>query len=148
MGRDPGPGHIELALRLHRSRLAAFPITPGGLVVVEGTLAGLLTAYGVPTEAAFATVILYRIVSFWGLVPLGWGVWVWLDLLQRRGQRGRRPHPWAFHVPHEAFHVPRVGRARRALLPEPAPCRGCDEEVDPSLEPAVDPSSWSAQEAS
>ena len=65
---------------------AAFPITPGGLVVVEGTLAGLLTAYGVHTEAAFATVILYRIVSFWGLVPLGWGVWVWLDLLQRRGQ--------------------------------------------------------------
>jgi uncharacterized membrane protein YbhN (UPF0104 family) len=133
---------------------AAFPITPGGLVVVEGTLAGLLTAYGVPTEAAFATVILYRIVSFWGLVPLGWGVWVWLDLLQRRGQRRRRPHPWAFHLPHEALpiprahvpraHVPRAHRARRALLPEPAPCHGCDEEVDPP----VDGSMLSAQDAS
>jgi putative heme transporter len=105
---------------------AAFPITPGGLVVVEGTLAGLLTAYGVHTEAAFATVILYRIVSFWGLVPLGWGVWVWLDLLQRRGQRGRRPHPWAFHVASEQ-------KDRRALLPEPSPCDGCDEEAHLSL---------------
>jgi putative heme transporter len=112
---------------------AAFPITPGGLVVVEGTLAGLLTAYGVHTEAAFATVILYRIVSFWGLVPLGWGVWVWLDLLQRRGHRHRRPHPWA-------FHGPQGEKDRRAVLPEPAPCHGCDEEADPS--------SWSSREAS
>ena len=112
---------------------AAFPITPGGLVVVEGTLAGLLTAYGVHTEAAFATVILYRIVSFWGLVPLGWGVWVWLDLLQRRGQGSRRPHPWAFHVPFEP-------KDRRALLPEPSPCDGCDGEAPPPI--------WNSQEAS
>jgi uncharacterized membrane protein YbhN (UPF0104 family) len=104
---------------------AALPVTPGGLVVVEGTLAGLLTAYGVHTEAAFATVILYRIVSFWGLVPIGWGVWIWLDLLQRRGHRVGRPHPWAFHGTDEQTD-------RRAVLPEPAPCHGCDEEALPA----------------
>jgi putative heme transporter len=112
---------------------AALPITPGGLVVVEGTLAGLLTAYGVHTEAAFATVILYRIVSFWGLVPIGWGVWIWLDLLQRRGHRVGRPHPWAFHGGDEQAD-------RRVVLPEPAPCHGCDEEALPS--------SWASREAS
>jgi uncharacterized membrane protein YbhN (UPF0104 family) len=112
---------------------AALPVTPGGLVVVEGTLAGLLTAYGVHTEAAFATVILYRVVSFWGLVPVGWGMWIWLDLLQRRGHRGGRSHPWAFHGTGEQTDT-------RALLPEPAPCHGCDEEVDPS--------SWGSREAS
>jgi uncharacterized membrane protein YbhN (UPF0104 family) len=112
---------------------AALPITPGGLGVVEGSLAGLLTAYGVPTEAALATVLVYRIVSFWGLVPVGWGVWVWLDVMQRRGGGTRRSHPWAFHVPH-----PRSEKI--ALLPDPEPCRGCDGEAEPSP--------WSSTEAS
>lgn len=111
---------------------AALPITPGGLVVVEGSLAGLLTAYGVHTEAALATVVVYRIVSFWGIVPLGWAVWVALDLRQRRAVSGR-PHPWAFHGGD-------VARTKVKGLPEPAPCPGCDEE-------ARDPS-WDAQAAS
>jgi putative heme transporter len=102
---------------------ASIPITPGGLVIVEGSLAALLTAYGVPPEAALATVVLYRIVSFWGLVPLGWAVWVGLDLAQRRGRR-HGPHPWAVH---------RRQSARQEggpLLPAPEPCSGCDEEAE------------------
>ena len=75
---------------------ASFPITPGGVVVVEGSLAALLTAYGVHPQAALATVVLYRIVSFWGVVPIGWGSGSGFDLMQRRG-RTSRPHPWAFH---------------------------------------------------
>jgi hypothetical protein len=114
---------------------AAIPITPGGLGVVEGSLAGLLTAYGVPTEAALATVVLYRIVSFWGLVPVGWGVWVWLDLRQRRGRRPRKSHPWAFHAPHRWSRSEKI-----ALLPDPAPCPGCDEEGEGSR--------WRSMEAS
>jgi putative heme transporter len=58
---------------------AVLPITPGGIGVVEGSLGALLTAYGVSAEHAVGTVILYRLVSFWGLVPLGWGVWAVLD---------------------------------------------------------------------
>jgi hypothetical protein len=95
---------------------AALPLTPGGLVVVEGTLAGLLHAYGVPVEAAIATVVLYRLVSFWGVVPIGWAVWVGLDVMQRHG-RTTRPHPWAVHGHHGAA-------PRSALLPEPARCEG------------------------
>ena len=48
------------------------PITPGGIGVVEGTLGLMLVAYGMPTDTAAAAVLLYRIVSFWVLVPLGW----------------------------------------------------------------------------
>jgi len=73
---------------------AVLPLTPGGLGVVEGSLAALLTAYGVPTTQAFAVVMLYRLVSFWGLVPIGWGAWLLVDLQGRRGRR-QRPHPWA-----------------------------------------------------
>jgi uncharacterized membrane protein YbhN (UPF0104 family) len=111
---------------------ASLPITPGGLVVVEGSLAALLTAYGVHTEAALATVVVYRVVSFWGLVPVGWGVWVGLDLMQRRGL-AHRAHPWAFHGAHPK-------NEKLALLPDPSPCAGCDEEVENSK--------WGAAEAS
>ncbi len=102
---------------------AALPITPGGLVVVEGSMAALLSAYGVHPQAVVATVVLYRVVSFWGLVPVGWGVWVALDLRQRRG-RTSRVHPWAFHGP--PLHPADEG----ALLRRPLPCRGCEEEAE------------------
>lgn len=101
---------------------ASLPITPGGLVVVEGSLAGLLTAFGVHSGAAFAIVVVYRVVSFWGLVPIGWGVWVSLDLRERQGHR-ERAHPWAFHVARPA----RPENEESVLLPDPTPCKGCDE---------------------
>jgi uncharacterized protein (TIRG00374 family) len=107
---------------------ASLPITPGGLGVVEGSLAAMLHAYGVNTEQAIATVIVYRFVSFWGLVPIGWCFWVVLDMMQRRGRRETRAHPWAFHQ-----HVPEgategsEGAQARVLLPEPRPCEGCEE---------------------
>ncbi|MGH9017253.1 MAG: lysylphosphatidylglycerol synthase transmembrane domain-containing protein [Acidimicrobiales bacterium] len=76
---------------------AALPITPGGFGVVEGSLAALLTAYGMRTEDALAVVILYRLVSFWGLVPVGWIVFAALDFWPRRaGVEGHRRvlSPW------------------------------------------------------
>lgn len=101
---------------------AALPITPGGIGVVEGTLAGLLHAYGVPLQEALATVIVYRIVSFWGLVPVGWGTWVALDLLGKRGRRPGLAHPWAEHGPKRPDGARRRGLR---LLPDPEPCPAC-----------------------
>lgn len=103
---------------------AALPVTPGGIGVVEGTLATLLHAYGVPVEQAIATTVVYRIVSFWGLVPVGWGVWVTLDLLQQRGRRAGTAHPWAEHR-HGAPAPERATDRRRRFLPEPLPCPAC-----------------------
>jgi uncharacterized protein (TIRG00374 family) len=78
---------------------ASIPVTPGGLGVVEGSLTALLVAYGMPETTALAAVLLFRAVSFWGLVPIGWSLWAWLSLTESRtAARGdRRPHPWSVH---------------------------------------------------
>jgi uncharacterized membrane protein YbhN (UPF0104 family) len=110
---------------------AALPITPGGLGVVEGALGALLHSYGVPVDQAVATVVVYRIVSFWGLVPIGWALWISLDVLEGRGRRPGRAHPWAEHR-HGEPATPGQLPQRRRLLPEPRPCvdqAGCARET-------------------
>jgi uncharacterized membrane protein YbhN (UPF0104 family) len=75
---------------------ASLPVTPGGLGVVEGSMAALLIAYGVAAPEAFATVLLYRIISFWGVVPVGWGAFLGLELA---GRRTSRPGPGRTGMP-------------------------------------------------
>jgi putative heme transporter len=69
---------------------ASIPLVPGGLGVVEGSLSFFLIAYGMSPESALAGVFLYRIVSFWSVVPVGWGIWGWLTLREQRS-RGTSP---------------------------------------------------------
>jgi len=70
-------GAAQLAVNL--------PITPGGLGVVEGSLTIALVAFGGPETSTVAVVLLYRILSFWVLLPFGWGTLVVVALLDRRG---------------------------------------------------------------
>ena len=63
------------------------PITPGGLGVVEGSLTIALVAYGGQKEATVATVVLYRLISFWGLLGVGWLAWAVLAYQTRRHER-------------------------------------------------------------
>jgi len=51
--------------------VAAIPITPGGLGLVEVVLTSTVTAYGAPVQAAALGVIAYRLVSFWLPIPAG-----------------------------------------------------------------------------
>jgi uncharacterized protein (TIRG00374 family) len=51
--------------------LAAIPITPGGLGVVETALPALLVTFGAPVRAAGAAVLAWRLVQFWLPIPLG-----------------------------------------------------------------------------
>lgn len=69
---------------------ASFPLTPGGIGVVAGSLGALLHAYGVPTVDALSAVILYRILTFYFLVPLGWGVFGILEFFARQHPQGAR----------------------------------------------------------
>jgi uncharacterized protein (TIRG00374 family) len=50
--------------------LAAIPITPGGLGIVEGVLIPTLVAFGAPYSVAVVGVIGYRLVNFWLPIPL------------------------------------------------------------------------------
>lgn len=102
---------------------ASLPITPGGIGVVEGSLTALLVAYGVTLEAALAGALLYRVVSFWGLVPIGWGSWAYLELMQRHRAVAGRPHPWAFHL----HGGNRAAEPARPRLLRSSPCEGCEE---------------------
>lgn len=51
--------------------LAAIPITPGGLGVVETALPSLLVTFGAPAGPALSSVLLWRLVQFWLPIPLG-----------------------------------------------------------------------------
>jgi putative heme transporter len=51
------------------------PITPGGLGVVEGSLTIALVIFGGVETQTVAAVLLYRIISFWGELPVGWAAW-------------------------------------------------------------------------
>ena len=56
--------------------------TPGGLGAVEAALTAGLTAAGVPAGEAFSAVILFRLITFWLPIPVGWFAW---RSLQRAG---------------------------------------------------------------
>ena len=62
---------------------ANLPVTPGGLGVVEGSLTVALVAFGGSTAATVAAVLLYRVLSFWVLLPIGWTAWTGLTVKAR-----------------------------------------------------------------
>ena len=73
----PWPG---LVLAYGAGQLAGtLPLALGGIGVVEGSLAVGLMAYGGRRSATVAAVILYRMLSFWILLPIGWGIWALID---------------------------------------------------------------------
>jgi uncharacterized protein (TIRG00374 family) len=51
--------------------LAAIPLTPGGLGVVEAILTSTLVGFGAPRDIALLGVITYRFVNFWLPIPVG-----------------------------------------------------------------------------
>jgi uncharacterized protein (TIRG00374 family) len=51
--------------------LAAIPITPGGLGVIEAVLASTLVGFGTPSAVAILGVATYRLLNFWLPIPLG-----------------------------------------------------------------------------
>lgn len=55
--------------------VSAIPILPGGGGTIEATMSAGLVVAGGTAAAVIAAVLLYRIVSAWALVPLGWGLW-------------------------------------------------------------------------
>jgi len=51
--------------------LAAIPITPGGLGVIEAVLTSTLVGFGTPSTVAILGVAAYRLLNFWLPIPLG-----------------------------------------------------------------------------
>ncbi len=74
-----------LLLAYGAGQLAAnLPITPGGLGVVEGSLTIAIVAFSGPSALTAIAVLLYRVISFWLALPIGWACWAWLEWTNRR----------------------------------------------------------------
>jgi hypothetical protein len=70
--------------------LAAIPITPAGLGVVEATMIPLLTFFGCDRGIATLGVVAYRLVNFWLPIPLGFLAYLSLQVEQETADGRRR----------------------------------------------------------
>jgi uncharacterized protein (TIRG00374 family) len=71
---------------------ASVGLTPGGLGVVEAVLSASLVALGIKGHSALAAVLVYRLISFWLVMTVGWAVVAILT-------RGRNPLPGEHNHP-------------------------------------------------
>ncbi len=86
LGQTVSPIDLLVAYGL-ANILAAIPITPGGLGVVEFTLSGTLAGFGVPASIAYLAVIAWRLLNFWLPIPLGGLAYTSLRVSHRRRSR-------------------------------------------------------------
>lgn len=66
---------------------SVLPITPGGLGAVEGSITIALVTFGGGETSTVAAVLLYRLVSFWLVLLVGWGAWAAVALSNRTAHR-------------------------------------------------------------
>jgi uncharacterized protein (TIRG00374 family) len=60
------PGFGPLAVAYAAANIAsAIPVTPGGLGVIEVTMAAITIGFGAPRATAVLAVLGYRIVNYW-----------------------------------------------------------------------------------
>jgi len=73
--------------------VTSLPLIPGGLGIVEGSLAVILVAYGAKKVPALAVVLVYRLLTFWSVIIVGWvsiGVIEWRVRRSVNGVAGDR----------------------------------------------------------
>ena len=92
-GAAPQPSLVLLAYSA-AGIVALFPLTPGGLGIVEASLSGLLILAGIRPADAFLATLAYRIASYW--LPLLAGLPAYLLFRHRYGRPvSRRATPAA-----------------------------------------------------
>lgn len=69
-GHFPNPDGLIVAYGL-ANVMAAIPVTPGGLGVVEGILTPVLVGFGMSRAVAVLGVLAWRLVNFWLPIPAG-----------------------------------------------------------------------------
>jgi len=96
--------------------LAAIPITPGGLGIVEAVLVPALVGFGSARGVAVLGVIAYRLVNFWLPIPVGAGCYLWL---RSDGKGGRIKRAEALRkMVEEAASARRDGSREKKTGPE------------------------------
>lgn len=68
----PAPGVVGLLVAYGLANvMAAIPVSPGGLGVIEAVLIPTLVAFGTPRAEAAIGVVAYRLANFWLPIPVG-----------------------------------------------------------------------------
>ncbi len=80
--------------------VGTLPIVPGGIGIIEGSLAVILISYGAGHQAALDAALVYRIISFWLAIVVGWII---VGVLARRQRRYAMLAPMA--TPHGPTHL-------------------------------------------
>jgi len=88
----PSPSAVLLAFCVAQA-LALIPLTPGGLGFVEAGLTGTLALAGVPSGAAVAATLAYRLAAYW--LPLPAGAIAYVVHARAFGRPGPKPKPAA-----------------------------------------------------
>ncbi|GGV03313.1 hypothetical protein GCM10010182_21580 [Actinomadura cremea] len=83
------PHGVALAYFAAQAAGGALPLLPGGLGAIETSMAAALSALGAALAPAVAAVGLYRLVSYWAVVAVGWAAWVALREAPRGSARAR-----------------------------------------------------------
>jgi uncharacterized membrane protein YbhN (UPF0104 family) len=72
-------GEIALAtatlIYLSGNAVGSIVPTPGGLGAVEAAMAAGLSAAGIPGGVAVSSVLVFRLLTFWLPIPIGWFAW-------------------------------------------------------------------------
>ncbi|TDD80837.1 lysylphosphatidylglycerol synthase transmembrane domain-containing protein [Actinomadura rubrisoli] len=90
VGIDVDPHGVTLAYFAAQAAGSVLPLLPGGLGAIESSMAASLVAFGATLSPAAAAVGLYRLVSYWAVVMVGWVAWVALHDGPRLPERARQ----------------------------------------------------------
>ena len=116
--------------------LAAIPITPGGLGVVEFVLVSMITGFGPTAGQALSGVLAYRAVNFWLPIPFGGLAYASLEFERRPSYRKvqdflRR----RMRLPRSAATRPRPARQPRPARPATKHGAGAATSATPAAPP-------------
>ncbi|TDD82591.1 flippase-like domain-containing protein [Actinomadura darangshiensis] len=75
VGIDVDPNGVALAYFAAQAAGSLLPLLPGGLGAIEGSMAASLVAFGATLSPAAAAVGVYRLVSYWAVITVGWIAW-------------------------------------------------------------------------
>ena len=103
--------------------LAAIPVTPGGLGVIETVLTATLVGVGTSRAVALLGVVSYRLVNFWLPIPLGALSYISLRVDDDVARRARELREVAEQAEEEAPRAREWARQRGVRLPYRRPRR-------------------------
>jgi uncharacterized protein (TIRG00374 family) len=88
-GHRVNPDGLLLAYAL-ANLVAVFPISPGGIGVIEGVLIPSLVGFGTPRAVAVLGVVSWRLFNFWAPIPVAGGCYLSLRFELWHNRRSRR----------------------------------------------------------